>query len=93
MSRNCPDNVTMCSQGKGPPRTSAFSVEPTKTAGTDSDEPAEVIDSLLWVQCVLVIRSNCHQCSPGPSMSGSITTCTGTSQTYWPEKVSETAIP
>ena len=47
MSRNCPDNATVHSQGQGPPGTSAFSMEPTQTAETDSDEPAEVLDSLL----------------------------------------------
>ena len=52
MSRNCPDNATVRSQGQGPPGTSAFSMEPTQTAETDSDEPEEVLDSLpLGAMC------------------------------------------
>ena len=45
MSRNCPDNATVKSQGQGPPGTSTFNVEPVPLADTDSEEQPEVLDS------------------------------------------------
>ena len=44
MSRNCPDNASVKSQGQGPLGASVFSVEPIPEI--DSDEHAEVLDSL-----------------------------------------------
>ena len=46
MSRNCPDNAVVKSQGQGPPGTSTFNVEPVSLVETDSEEGAEVLDSL-----------------------------------------------
>ena len=46
MSRNCPDNASVKSQGQGPPGTSTFSVEPVSLEEINSDEHAEVLDSL-----------------------------------------------
>ena len=45
ISRNCPDNATVKSHGQGPPGASTFNVEPIPLE-TDSDEQAEVLDSL-----------------------------------------------
>ena len=45
MSRNCPDNATVHSHGHGPPGASTFNVEPAPVE-TDSEEYAEVLDSL-----------------------------------------------
>ena len=46
MSRNCHDNAVVKSQGQGPPGTSTFNVEPVSLVETDSEEGAEVLDSL-----------------------------------------------
>ena len=46
MSRNCPDNETIKSQGRGPPGASSFNVEPMPDTATGSDEDIEVLDSL-----------------------------------------------
>lgn len=45
MSRNCPDNDTVKSQGRGPPGASSFNLEPAFLTETDSDEQPEVLDS------------------------------------------------
>jgi hypothetical protein len=44
MSRNCPDNASVKSQGQGPPGASSFNVEPILE--TDSEGQPEVLDSL-----------------------------------------------
>jgi hypothetical protein len=44
MSRNCPDNASVKSQGQGPPGTSSFNIEPILE--TDSNGQPEVLDSL-----------------------------------------------
>ena len=46
MSRNCPDKDTVRSQGRGPPGASSFNVEPVPFTETDSDDDAEILDSL-----------------------------------------------
>ena len=46
MSQNCPNNATVASQGQGPPGASSFNVEPVPLTETDSEEQAEVLDSL-----------------------------------------------
>ena len=46
MSRNCPDNATVRSHGQGPPGASTFNMEPVPLTETDSEEQAEVLDSL-----------------------------------------------
>ena len=46
ISRNCPDNSVVQSQGHGPPGTSTFSVEPLSLVEEDDDERIEVLDSL-----------------------------------------------
>ena len=46
MSRNCPDNASMKSQGQGPPGASTFNVKPISLTETDSEEQAEVLESL-----------------------------------------------
>ena len=46
MSRNCPDNDTIKSQGRGPPGASSFNVEPMPFTESDLDEQPEVLDSL-----------------------------------------------
>ena len=47
MSRNCPDNDTVKSQGRGPPGTLSFNLEPVYLSETDSDDQPEILDSLL----------------------------------------------
>ena len=46
MSRNCPDKETVKSQGRGPPGASSFNVEPVPFTEVDSDDHAEILDSL-----------------------------------------------
>ena len=46
LSRNCPDKDTVRSQGRGPPGASSFNVEPVPFTETDSDDDAEILDSL-----------------------------------------------
>ena len=46
MSRNCPENETVRSQGNGPPGASSFNVEPVPLTETDSEEDIEILDSL-----------------------------------------------
>ena len=46
MSRNCPDKETVKSQGRGPPGASSFNVEPVPFPEIDSDDHAEILDSL-----------------------------------------------
>ena len=46
MSRNCPDNDTVMSQGRGPLGASSFNLEPEYLSGTDLDDQPEILDSL-----------------------------------------------
>ena len=43
---NCPDNASIKLSGQGPPGKSAFSVEPVPLTDTESEEQAEILDSL-----------------------------------------------
>ena len=46
MSWNCPDNSSVKSSRQGPPGKSVYSLELVPQMGTDSEETAEILDSL-----------------------------------------------
>lgn len=84
MSWNCPDNSSIKLSGQGPPGKSTFSVEPIAQAEMDSEEQAEILDSL---PLVLDIPKDLPQYNPGCWKNGRIITCIGMSPTFCLKKI------